>query len=123
MALSNSQYNTIMRLYNERQFQNKYEQDRRVKEVYERLPQIRQIDEEVSTQAAACARRLLDGDTKARAALKQRLEDLREQKAALLEAGGYKPDYLEMHYHCPVCQDTGYVNGKKCRCLDRKSVV
>ena len=97
MALSNSQYNTIMRLYNERQFQNKYEQDRRVKEVYERLPQIRQIDEEVSTQAAACARRLLDGDTKARAALKQRLEDLREQKAALLEAGGYKPDYLEMH--------------------------
>ena len=80
MALSNSQYNTIMRLYNERQFQNKYEQDRRVKEVYERLPQIRQIDEEVSTQAAACARRLLDGDTKARAALKQRLEDLREQK-------------------------------------------
>ena len=122
MALSNSQYNTIMRLYNERQFQNKYEQDRRVKEVYERLPQIRQIDEEVSTQAAACARRLLDGDTKARAALKQRLEDLREQKAALLEAGGYKPDYLEMHYHCPVCQDTGYVNGKKCRCFKKEEI-
>ena len=30
MSLSNSQYNAIMRIYNQRQFQNKYEQDQRV---------------------------------------------------------------------------------------------
>ena len=61
MALSNSQYNAIMRIYNQRQFQNKYEQDKRVEEIYRRIPQIRQLDEAVSTQAAACARRLLKG--------------------------------------------------------------
>ena len=34
MSLSNSQYNAIMRIYNQRQFQDKYEQDERIKEIY-----------------------------------------------------------------------------------------
>ena len=122
MALSNSQYNAIMRIYNQRQFQNKYEQDRRVGEVYGRLPQIRQIDEAISTQAVACARRLLDGDPKAKEVLKRQLEDLREQKAVLLAAYGYEPDYMEMRYHCLECQDTGYVDGKKCRCFKKEEI-
>ena len=29
MSLNNSQYNAIMRIYNQRQFQDKYEQDQR----------------------------------------------------------------------------------------------
>lgn len=122
MALSNSQYNAIMRIYNQRQFQDKYEQDRRVGEVYERLPQIRQIDEAISTQAVACARRLLDGDLKAKEVLKRQLEDLREQKTVLLAAYGYEPDYMEMRYHCSECQDTGYVDGKKCRCFKKEEI-
>lgn len=122
MALSNSQYNAIMRIYNQRQFQDKYEQDRRVEEVYERLPQIRQIDDAISTQAVACARRLLDGDAKAKELLKRQLEDLREQKAVLLAAYGYEPDYMEMRYHCPECRDTGYVDGKKCRCFKKEEI-
>ncbi len=123
MSLSNSQYNAIMRIYNQRQFQNKYEQDRRVREVYERIPQIRQIDDTISTQAVACARRILDGDGRARQVLRHQLEDLREQKAVLLEAYGYAPDYMEMHYHCPKCQDTGYMEGKKCQCFKKEEIT
>lgn len=123
MALSNSQYNAIMRIYSERQFQDRYEQERRVKEVYEKIPQIRQIDEAVSTQAVACARRLLDGDRKARERLRQQIEDLREQKEVLLGALGYPGDYMELHYFCPQCQDTGYVDGKKCRCFKKEEIT
>lgn len=61
MSLSNSQYNAIMRIYNQRQFQDKYEQDERVKEVYRRIPQIRQLEDAMSSQAVACARRLWTG--------------------------------------------------------------
>ncbi len=122
MALSNSQYDAIMRIYNQRQFQNKYEQDKRVKEVYSRIPQIRQIDDTISTQAVACGKRLLEGDDRAMEVLKRHLEDLREQKAVLLEACGYSADYMEMRYHCPDCQDTGYVNGKKCRCFKKEEI-
>ena len=123
MSLSKSQYNAIMRIYNQRQFQDKYEQDERVKEVYRRIPQIRQLEDAMSSQAVACARRLLDGDERARQRLKDQLEDLREQKAVLLAAYGYDPDYMEMRYHCPECQDTGYVDGKKCRCFKKEEIT
>lgn len=122
MSLSNSQYDAIMRIYNQRQFQNKYEQDQRIREVYTQVPQIRHLDDAMSTQAVRCARRLLDGDGRARQALKSQLEDLGEQKAALLEAHGYAPDYMEMRYQCPKCQDSGYVEGKKCRCFKREEI-
>ncbi len=122
MSLSNTQYDAIMRVYNQRQFQNKYDQDRRVKEVYDRLPQIRQIDDAISAQAVACARRLLDGDQGAREVLKRHLEDLKEQKAVLLEACGFGAGYMDMRYHCPDCQDTGYIQGRKCRCFKKEEI-
>ena len=40
MALSNSQFDAIMRVYNQRQFLNKRRQDERIREVYERIPQV-----------------------------------------------------------------------------------
>ena len=86
MSLNNSQYNAIMRIYNQRQFQDKYEQDQRREEVYQKVPQIRQIEDEISSQAVRCARKLLDGDTNAKEELKQHIEDLREQKEVLLSA-------------------------------------
>ena len=122
MSLSNSQYNAIMRIYNQRQFQDKYEQDQRREEVYQKVPQIRQIEDEISSQAVRCARKLLDGDTNAKEELKQHIEDLREQKEVLLSAFGFPADYMEMHYACPECQDTGYVDGRKCRCFKKEEI-
>ena len=122
MSLNNSQYNAIMRIYNQRQFQDKYEQDQRREEVYQKVPQIKQIEDEISSQAVRCARRLLDGDTNAKEELKQHIEDLREQKEVLLSAFGFPADYMEMHYICPECQDTGYIDGKKCRCFKKEEI-
>ena len=122
MSLNNSQYNAIMRIYNQRQFQDKYEQDQRREEVYQKVPQIRQIEDEISSQAVRCARKLLDGDTNAKEELKQHIEDLREQKDVLLSAFGFPADYMEMHYACPECQDTGYVDGRKCRCFKKEEI-
>ena len=122
MSLTNSQYNAIMRIYNQRQFQDKYEQNQRREEVYQKVPQIRQIEDEISSQAVRCARKLLDGDTNAKEELKQHIEDLREQKEVLLSAFGFPADYMEMHYACPECQDTGYVDGRKCRCFKKEEI-
>ena len=111
-----------MRIYNQRQLQDKYEQDQRREQVYARLPQVKQIDDEISSQAVRCARKLLDGDTKAKEELKHHIDDLKEQKEVLLSAYGFSPDYMEMRYFCPECQDTGYVNGKKCRCFKKEEI-
>ena len=119
MALTNSQYNEVMRDYEQQQLKNRYEQQRRVEEVYERVPQIRQLDQEIRTRGAACARQALQGDEAAKYQFRQRLQDLREQKQVLLAAAGYPPDYMEMRYRCPRCRDTGYAQGRKCQCFEQ----
>ncbi len=122
MALSNSQYNTVMREYEQRQLNSRRDRDRRVAEVYAKIPQIEELDKNISTRAAACARRVLDGDTAARQRLREELADMREQKETLLRAHGYPADYMQMRYLCPDCQDTGYREGRRCHCFERARI-
>ncbi len=122
MALSNSQYNTIMRIYSQRQIDDKHRQDLCRQKVYEKIPQIKQIEDEISSQAVMCARKLLEGYPNAREELKGRIEDLREQKEILLTAYGFPSDYMEMHFYCPECEDTGYREGQKCRCFKKEEI-
>lgn len=122
MALSNSQYNAVMREYERQQLADRHDRERRIEEVYARVPQIEELDKTISTRAAACARRVLDGDVQARLRLKEELADLREQKELLLAAAGFEPDYMEMRYRCPDCRDTGYRDGRRCHCFERARI-
>ncbi|MDD3253641.1 MAG: ATP-binding protein [Lachnospiraceae bacterium] len=122
MALSNSQYNAVMREYEQQQIKDRHDRDRRLAEVYRRIPQIEQLDRDISTRAAACARRVLGGDPDAHRRLKEDLADLREQKETLLAAAGFPADYLEMRYHCKDCKDTGYIDGRRCHCFERARI-
>ncbi|MFR5602555.1 MAG: ATP-binding protein, partial [Lachnospiraceae bacterium] len=117
MALTNSQYDSIMRMYNQKQYRNKHRQDVRVEEIDRVIPKISQINAEITSLAVESAKRLLNGDESSKERLRYNLEDLREAKKALLRSKGYPEDYLEMHYDCPDCQDTGYHDGKKCHCF------
>ena len=49
MPLQNYQYDTIMREYNRRQAQNRRIQEEHQREAYEKIPRLREIDEEVAT--------------------------------------------------------------------------
>ena len=50
--------------------------------------------------------------------LKEEIGKLHQEKEALLETAGYRIQDLEEEEHfCPLCQDTGYVDGKKCQCF------
>ena len=117
MALSNSQYDAIMRVYNQRQFQDKRDQDQRVAEVFEKIPQVEALSDELAATMAQAARKLLAGDRAAADQLKKDAEFLKEQKALYLKQNGYPANYLELQYVCPDCKDTGYADGKKCHCF------
>ena len=43
MALSNSQYDSIMRIYNQTQLREKRELDRRREEVYQKIPAVKEL--------------------------------------------------------------------------------
>ena len=48
MALTNSQYDTIMRGYDRRQYENYRRQCARTDEIYKKFPRIREIQEAMS---------------------------------------------------------------------------
>lgn len=117
MALSNSQYDAIMREYGRRQMDGQHRMQQRRSRLYKEIPVIRKLEAEIAERSVACAKRLLEGDKEALSQLKEDIRDLKEQKAVLMRAAGYPEDYLEPEYQCPDCQDTGFINGRKCHCF------
>lgn len=122
MSLTNKQYDAIMRGYDRRQYQNHREQCARLDEIYEKIPRIREIQESISSCSIRQAERMFDKDPHALEDLKNELFLLRQEKECLLKEAGYPADYLEMHYTCPDCQDTGYIGQKKCHCFRREEI-
>jgi len=122
MALSNSQYNQLMRTYEQRQLDNEHELRDRYAEAVRNIPAIEEIDHNIASLSVGRARLLLEGDEQALSTLKEEIHALSAQKVKLLKEAGYPADYLDMHYKCPDCQDTGYIGVKKCHCLKQAIV-
>ena len=122
MPLHNYQYDTIMREYSRRQAQNRRIQEQHQAQAYQQLPRLREIDEEVATLSARKVRALITGQETGLDDLKNDIALLSQERSALLLSEGYPQDYLEMHYTCPLCQDTGYIGSQKCTCFKKAEI-
>ena len=114
MALRNSQYDALMRYYQKLQLRNKHDQDERIREAYEKIPRLAQIDREIASASLQKARVLLGEPEGPDFNLNQRIRQLSQERTRLLISHGYPADYLRMQYACPICQATGYVDNKIC---------
>lgn len=128
MALSNSQYEAIIKRYERTRDDNRHILEARQAEIYSALPEFKELADSVSTLSVSAARRMLDGDEDARGQLRGQLEKIAARRAKLLTSAGYPPDYLEPVYTCSHCQDTGYVSGpdglkEKCRCFRQQEIA
>lgn len=120
MNLKSSQYKQIMRNYDEKQLRNQYELNNRRKEVYLKIPEIKEIDKQISQLSINLTKTLLEKDTAFEELiqkLKEKNLELSMRKIELLHSNGYPKDYLHKNYDCDNCKDTGYVNNKKCSCF------
>ncbi len=117
MGLKNSQYQAIMREYEQKQLRSRDTLARHYAEVYTRSPEFQSLDESISILSVQYGKRLLNGDDHAVESLKSELAILRKQKDELLQSCGFPSDYLEPSYECSQCRDTGYIDNQKCRCF------
>lgn len=117
MGLKNSQYQAIMREYEQKQLLSRDTLARHYAEVYTRSPEFQSLDESISILSVQYGKRLLNGDDLAVESLKSELAILRKQKDELLQSCGFPSDYLEPSYECSQCRDTGYIDNQKCRCF------
>jgi DNA replication protein DnaC len=136
-----------MREYDNIRTSNQHILDERFDEVYERVPQMKVIDQKIIELSMEAARaRILGGqDAGARAAsdtgstanggqtadtgnsapaktLADRLAELNARKVACLKSIGKPADYLESIYTCKACKDTGYVGQHRCSCFKKKVI-
>lgn len=117
MPLTNSQYDSIRRKYEERQATNRRIMEERRAFVYEHVTGYKELDESVVSVSMDMGRKKLNGDDNALEELHALLEDLKDMKKGLLKGAGLPEDYLTPVYACPDCKDTGYINGAKCHCF------
>ena len=96
------------------------EAERRLQEVYGKVPRVRQIDEELSGIGPELSRLIISDavDRKKKAEdLRQKEEELRTERAFLLTDNEFDPDYTDLRYRCPICKDTGRLEtGEACQC-------
>ncbi len=125
MSIPESILRPIMLGYEEKRRQAENLRQRRMEEVYARIPRIQAIDGELESFGLRALQEAIraGGD---RQALLERLRShnraLVDEKNHLLAAAGYTADYLELQYECPICKDTGYQDGQRCRCLQQQLI-
>ncbi len=122
MALTNAQHDQLMREYEARRLERQHLIDRRRAQLFAESPRFAQLEQSLAQKSLSKTRRYIDGDAEALFGLKEELAAISREKSALLRALQYPADFLEPPYTCPDCQDTGYVNNRRCHCLQQATI-
>ncbi len=71
------------------------------------------LGRKIAALGAKIALTAISGDTKTLGVLRQEIDELSGHRDAILKAAGI----ADITYDCPLCEDTGYINGKICDCI------
>lgn len=123
MALTNSQFEAIQRIYSQRQLDFQHQEDRLKENLHQKFPELTQLENQIISKRMAIAKASILGanDTS--------IESLQFD---LEKAKWDYQDYLKKHhihledykatYYCAQCEDTGYINGKPCTCYQKEVI-
>lgn len=115
----------IMQEYEELRTRAKRARDARVQAVYEKAPEIEEIDREINRSGFLNTKKIMQDPQNSavyNAEFAKRLAELEQRKQRLLEQYGIDAAYYACRYACPDCQDTGYIRNKKCHCYEQKLI-
>ena len=114
----NVSQNTLNKYYEYLRNQAEKRAEGRRQEVYNKLPEIRQIDINLQSLSSKISRGLLGGSTvQDMNSVRQEIRNLEKERAILLTENNYALDYTDVKYLCSKCSDTGIdENGQRCSC-------
>lgn len=118
----------IKREYSEKRQRTENAQKKRREQINAVAPEIGQIESmqlslayELSAHAFSITdKRAYDAEC---SKVRERIAELDAQKITILTSLGYPKDYLDMHYECPICKDTGTIGTapkKLCSCIKKR---
>ena len=114
--------------YARQRYENEREQRQREREAFSRDPELEKLRARSIELAAGSLRAAMgepDADKRRAIAEEMRRKGtlLNAETRRRLRALGLPEDYLEEHYRCPICRDTGYVGdapARFCACFERR---
>ena len=97
---------------------------KRREEIKNKYPEILELDTTIQKLCLNLSMAALRGITDQNELnnIKEEITDLRAKKYEMLVSHGYNPDYLNLHYNCPKCKDTGFIGIEKCSCFKTKLI-
>ena len=123
MALTNSQYNELMRRYSRTRFQHQHEMEERLRHIYAKCPRLLEISKLLPTASASLAKAKITGNASEASKAQASIDALRKERTALLASLHYTLEDLQPKYSCPDCKDTGYLDGnRKCHCFEQAGI-
>lgn len=115
-----------MNAYQTKRDRARQEQIRRQNNIYEHVPSIRKIDDEISTLGLKLSKLVLFGRIdieQAIAELESNLLRLKKERAYLMTEHNFPLDYADLHYQCTLCSDTGFLpSGLACKCYRQQLI-
>lgn len=119
--MSNKIYSEALRIINERKIKAERDAEERKSYLEEKIPGFKEINEKLSSTLCELAKVVIFKNPDAENQIEKiRQKNLESQKIKndLLLSNGYPSDYLDTHYTCDICSDTGVSEGKRCICFN-----
>ena len=112
----------VTKLYEAARRRNTESREEHRNEIYRKIPRVRELEERLRKANMAFTKLAIrGGNESSTAALQQERDELSREKAELLRQHGYPADYMELHYDCAKCRDTGLLDdGSRCSCFAEK---
>lgn len=99
--------------------------DLRVKEVYEKFPEIKEIDNKINEIGSNTLNDILKNPDKKgfKEEMHKKFEILKQRRKELMEKNNIPADFDKVIYRCSKCNDTGYVEGQgRCSCFNQSLI-
>lgn len=127
MSYNRENYIRLKKQFEERSAAAERAADERRAELHAAIPELKGMDDaqsDIGLRMFKIAMEISGGRLEEELEkLRRETEQLAADRAALLLAHGYPPDYDKVKYECPACMDTGFVGMKMCSCFRRALVL
>jgi DNA replication protein DnaC len=122
--MSNEILNSLLKEYEQKKLQAELNLEKRKQNLYNKIPRLREIEDELNSFAINTAKNILNEPNKSLDELYNKINTLKKEKNIILLQNNITEEYLKPYYECKLCNDTGYITKNykttMCSCLKQK---
>lgn len=120
--MSNAIFDEAMRIIGDSRKKAERISEERKAEVEEKIIGLKELNNKLSSTVCELTKVIISKSDDAESQIekiKRTNIETQNMRNELLTSNGYPADYLMPQYSCKKCSDTGFVDGKRCDCLEK----